>query len=566
MRGTISRCATSLLAVVSSTAHRYTVRNPHQVTRGLMMIRTMMLIPMVVALLACGLITSANDPTEESERNVEVFGDQPVEHYGDASIEEKILNSDPIVKATLTSFSSEVVVDAKGKFRPALKFSLDVSEYLKGSGPSSIVAVWLDGRRYDTNDVAEDAEAVNLSVRDDQWDDREAVIFMFDGGSGFGTRLTELFQRADHFPLALGHRYLRDDRYTLHSDRYKAWHPAASSTGSTGDDQEFLLDVPSAPGSGSTAPTITLGDLKTRIAEVTSELAGGDGSEAYRECVRIKHEFERRYRYFQESLGRDLYDKSPQDSVLASGQPAGTILHERNWYGTYPDTKARTWIEGTDAARFSVMQGETTPNDSNRDGVLTAGVDEIRYMEKFLVDRPLPGGEYEIDRKEVWIDFLVCDYVVSHEWTVTVESPEGTLHEAFFDPVTDGTAVAADGTNGVLKPASFTGTDDASATIERIEWESGTVELEVSPHTVVAGHAVDFIELDGSVSLSLHADDATVDAANDTLSWSVASQPWEDGDELMVRVRKTRSNGAAVPDRSNNSADIVGTTANYQSR
>ena len=112
------------------------------------------------------------------------------------------------------------------------------------------------------------------------------------------------------------------------------------------------------------------------------------------------------------------------------------------------------------------------------------------------------------------------------------------MHEAFFDPVTDGTAVAADDANGVLKPATFTGADGASATIERIEWESGTVKLEVSPHTVVAGHAVDFIELDGSVSLSLHADQATVDAANDTLSWSVASQPWDDGDELMVRVRE----------------------------
>ena len=33
-----------------------------------------------------------------------------------------------------------------------LEFSLDVSEYLKGTGPSSIVAVWVDGRSYDTNE------------------------------------------------------------------------------------------------------------------------------------------------------------------------------------------------------------------------------------------------------------------------------------------------------------------------------------------------------------------------------------------------------------------------------
>ena len=150
--------------------------------------------------------------------------------------------------------------------------------------------------------------------------------------------------------------------------------------------------------------------------------------------------------------------------------------------------------------------------------------------------------------------------------------PRALLHEAFFDPVTDGTAVAADDTNGVLKPASFTDPDGAAATIERIEWESGTVEVRTqsSDDAALPGHVVDFIELDGTVSLSLHTDAATVDAANDTLSWSVASQPWDDGDELMVRVRKTRSNGTAVPNPSNNSApqsyDIVALMALYQSR
>ncbi len=112
--------------------------------------------------------------------------------------------------------------------------------------------------------------------------------------------------------------------------------------------------------------------------------------------------------------------------------------------------------------------------------------------------------------------------------------------------MTDGTAVAADGTNGVLKSATFTDGDGASATIERIAWESGTVKLEVSPHTSLSGHVLDFIELDGTVSLSLNADQATVDAANDTLSWSVGSQPWDDGDELMLRVRRSTPASAAA--------------------
>ena len=271
---------------------------------------------------------------------------------------------------------------------------------------------------------------------------------------------------------------------------------------------------------------------------MTAEFDGGDGSEAYQTCVEETYEIEQVVRYFREEEGTDAYDKSPQDSSLASGQPANTELHQRQNGGNYPDTRAKTWLEGRDADLFTVVQGEPTAVDVDGDGSFTAESDGIEFTETFATARPLPAGEYEIDRKEVWPRYLPCNYVLNNEWTITVDAPEGVLHEAFFDPVTDGTAVAADDTNGVLKPASFTGTDGATASVERIEWESGTVKLEVSPHTGLSGHVLDFIELDGSVSLSLNADQATVDAANDTLSWSVGSQPWEDGDELMVRVRR----------------------------
>ncbi len=43
--------------------------------------------------------------------------------------------------------------------------------------------------------------------------------------------------------------------------------------------------------------------------------------------------------------------------------------------------------------------------------------------------------------------------------------------------------------------------------------------------------------MDGTVSLSLDVAEATADAANNTLSWSVSEQPWEDGALLMVRIR-----------------------------
>ena len=136
---------------------------------------------------------------------------------------------------------------------------------------------------------------------------------------------------------------------------------------------------------------------------------------------------------------------------------------------------------------------------------------------------------------------------------MTANAPDGVLHELFFDPVTIASAVAADTANGVLKPASFTDAIGATTTIERIAWEAGTVSIELSPHTGVAGHAVDFIALDGSVSLSLDVADATVDAANNTLSWPVASQPWRSGDKLMVRIREAPDcSTGAVTDTSAN--------------
>ena len=316
--------------------------------------------------------------------------------------------------------------------------------------------------------------------------------------------------------------------------------------------------MPSASG---TTPTITVGDLKTRIAEVTSELAeAATDRKRIKTCVTSQARIRTKViRYFQGRRAARVpcaEDRSPQDSsarVWTAGRTR--MLHQSVELVRHctPTQKARTWIEGTDAALFSVVQGEATPDDDvNRDGSPDCrSRTESEYMENFA-DRataPLPGGEYKIDRKEVWIAAMSGLRLRSQPRMDRNrhDAPEGTLHEAFFDPVTDGTAVAADGTNGVLKPATFTGADGASATIERIEWESGTVKLEVSPDDALAGHVLDFIELDGTTSLSLHADQATVDAGNDTLSWSVGSQPWEDGDELMVRVRRSTPASETAP-------------------
>ncbi|MCE2463434.1 MAG: cadherin repeat domain-containing protein [Dehalococcoidia bacterium] len=57
----------------------------------------------------------------------------------------------------------------------------------------------------------------------------------------------------------------------------------------------------------------------------------------------------------------------------------------------------------------------------------------------------------------------------------------------------------------------------------------------------LTGYVLDFIALDGTVALSLDGGVDTVSGG--TLSRSVASQPWQAGDQLMLRIRK----GSAAP-------------------
>ena len=194
-------------------------------------------------------------------------------------------------------------------------------------------------------------------------------------------------------------------------------------------------------------------------------------------------------------------------------------MHEVNTSRYHPDAPHQNSIEGIDAKLFQV--GSTDPS------------------KRLSTTRPLPGGEYTFFFNNRWGIHVKCEgYTDRYEITVTVNAPDGVLHEAFFDPVTVGSALAVDSANGVLNPATFTDANGTTTTIERIAWEAGTVSIELSPHTGVANHAVDFIALDGSVSLSLDVADANVDATSDTLSWPVASRPWGSGNKLMVRIRE----------------------------
>lgn len=500
-----------------------------------------LLVGVVGVVLACSLFGQPDGDNEGPPRSTtgaipSPAQSAPAPYNGPDSIEERILSSAAIVRARLTSTTTEVVTTTvepwDEDYYVTLKFQFSVSEYLYGSGADTITAYFVGNSGFPTVQDAEDFAPTMASQRDSQFDNRDAVLFL--GHDERGLAFSALTQSPNVYLLSFGGppghtRYWIDDKYD------RRWLPATSATTATpSDSQEFLLE---APAPGITPATITLGDLKTRIAAIVAEINEGDGSEAYKQCLKGKHSLIRHDEWNRRGNPDHTGYKPTWDGAFASGQPAGAEVYNNKHRGISEivggiEEKTRLWLDGDDAALFSVNEINHHPFTS------LAPRNVTRFDYSVVSVRPIPAGTYEFNYN--YGTHIDCGNTLTYALTATVTAPSGTLHELFFDPVAVGTTVTADDTNGLLSPATFTDANGASATIRRIEWQSGKVKLAVTPHTGLAGQVLDFIELDGTVSLSLDVADATVDSANDTLSWSVASQPWEDGDLLMVRIREAR--------------------------
>ena len=454
------------------------------------------------------------------------------------SLEERILEANMIARVRLHSVSSSAEPldpDEEGvqsnEYIGALVYTFQVLESLKGSGGSQIVGIVHTG--YSSQGYASQQEAVLqgdalLKGRNTQWDDREAIVFLRDDWILAST------QQPDRY--FFGTQSYLGDGYTIASEFSKRWLPAASSgevSGASGSDgQRFLTDEPSigssggASGSSEQAPSMTLAELKTRIGAMEALINAGDGSDEYRECLIAKYEWERDIQHYNYVDQRYDYD-------FESGLPAGRWVYEdwrtlntREHFSANPQApRPEYWLEGRDKELFYV----------EHPGVVFA-------------KRPLPEGEYKMHYQVRGHKFIVCDaYPESErtrdEYVVHVTAPASTLHEAFFDPVAIGSAVGADGSNGVLKPASFTVEGAGAVSIERLAWADGQVRMQLSPSMSLPDHHIDFIAPDGAVSMRLDFDDAAAvdDGGTRALSWGVCEQPWANGDLLMLRISASGS-------------------------
>ena len=439
-------------------------------------------------------------------------------------IEERILKSSLIVLAELeqVQLTTRAFEDFGTAYVGALEMQFRVLETLKGTAGGRFI--WVEvvviprstagSTFHGTASRALDAlTAWDNTERDTRWADREVILFLKPVSKStwkFTSGRSSIVEYVLTGSLTEAAQIVGDDWIT-NTSLAVAETPGSSS---------FLLEEPQEFGL-SEIETVPLSDIKTTVT--TTEAMVDATIEGYRECLIRK--------FLDERRTNRITGNSEIPLSVNSGQPANSIIRE------YRGVKGRTlYLSGKDVGLFEH----------------TASTDEDGFPYRvFQQRRPLPMGVYHfLVRARDAID-MPCGNHSQYglRWMITATPPAGTVHELFFDPVNEGTTVAADGPFGVLKPASFTDANGASATIGSVSYvppssmssvQVGTVKLKVTPHTAIAGHVVDFIELDGTVSLSLDVADATVDAANDRLSWSVSEQPWHDGDKLMVRIREVQ--------------------------
>ncbi len=486
-------------------------------------------------------------------------------YHGQATLEERIAAADVIAIARMATVVTGVeefeILDHTGEptsreeFVGVLRFTFNVSAYLKNSGTDSRTQLTAVVKSWHWQLTREDAQAVAdrmLESRDTQWDNRDAVIFLVRQHSQLpATNSDNVFYMS--VIDVIDWDSARGDEYSIASKRNKIWLPEANrgASGQSSSERWFLTDVPvsgteqtarSSAQTSQESPAIAQSALVKEISRVTAEM-NADPRDGYAMCITFGYYLDRQDAW---AASQD-FDFRPEyflQDETGSGLPAGTGIISIDSFIVNENWKSRSWFEGDDAGLFAIGDVISSwesvsydyPNTFDAAGgkFLVTGTLNRHNIE---TTRPMPKGEYVFVVNTYKIFSAPCEhYKEVVNWNVTVTALDGVLHEAFFDPVTDGSAVAADSTNGILKPASFADVNSASASLQRIEWASGAVKMKVSPHTGLTGQVVDFIELDGSVSLSLNIDDATVDAANNTLSWSVVEQPWHDGDKLMLRI------------------------------
>ena len=459
-------------------------------------------------------------------------------HYGPSSLEERVNLADIVARVGLVD-AAPVAVRIQTPFRgtqysPGILYTFNVLEYLKGSGDDEISAVvYAYDRSPDEAWALEVAEIHIQTHYDKRWKFVQSVVFLEEDA----VELNGLLVSHQYQFLIAGTGVSPLGNFHIDSEYNKVWLPAAYDDrpdSQIGDGIEFLLDDPANYESMLEVPTITLDELRGFVEDEQEFHTPGiaeHGNRLYKKCLRTKYDAQR----FFADRGPRRFDVPD----VPSGAPADThILRVDNW-GRKPkpeDGSAdfKDFLHGEDAHLFTA--------------------EPVIWYTK----RPLPKGLYrfewwgyvEFADEEPYLHACGADTREANrgaDVSVDVVAPTGTVHEALFDPQDiGGQGVGFGSGKGFLSADKFIIEDDGEITLNRLEWSSGNVEIELEPHNRLPDHHIDFIALDGSVSLRLDFDEAVEVKDEDedeaqALSWGVCERAWEDGDLLMIRISESSS-------------------------
>ena len=494
----------------------------------------------LLALMACGGNAAPSGPAQELSSphpglkvptpTAVIFGGPHQGPIGDvpASVEEQIFTSRVIVRASLLSAAAKTETIPSGEgvaptYRAVQELRFTAHEYLKGSGPSVAVVVVRSEHTYLTEAEAQRVADKSVSRRNTAWDGRQGALFLqplYPSSTPAGAETAPGQASAPAFQFTVSNNGQSEWDYSIDTVS-RSWLPAEETANATDQTSAAASVMFITDGAKLPHPTISLADLRSKIAASEAEIKAGAGIPGYLGCLRDRFIRERHFR-------KNPYVNPQLKATIDSGHAAGLEL-SRDEAPPQGSEYHNFWLSGPDKELFkaSVVDNDDDPYNG--------------YFYALSTDRPLPGDVYKVLYNIQLYNGFPCNFKPDDaydEWTVTVTAPPGTLHEAFFDPAAlTGGGVGFSGASGVLSPAGFS-VGSAATTIQGLAWQNGSVSLTLQQYVSLDGYSLDFIGLDGRMTLTLDAGSATVDGAQGTLTWAAAEPPWHEGDMLMLRIRE----------------------------
>ena len=491
--------------------------------------------------------------SDEDEQNAPIqandvmHANQPLSSYADVSLDERIFRSDVVALVNLQEVTGVTVpIDAgvASTHQAVILFRFDVIEYLKGMGSEVIIMQDPAPSAYATEVQAQYAVDLMLENRITNWDNRGAVVFL-SRVSEEDTKGVMAAASQSLYKLAPGnssHWRVSWNGMSSHLPSPGIWLPIAAAVSSSHDDRgnvqissdglELVTD--SDPRwDREEFSFLTLGEWRSRIRAMEAIIKEGKDIDGYLRCISERFITDRWIKGWEVVHNGRSYSVPAVEKEISSGLPAGTEIHNA-WIagGEF----SRYWLTGTDSELFTVQIVDT-------DGRVIVPDDRypVTYHISMKLVRPLPAGTFKYNRHDQPLSWIPCNYEPDEgvrQWNVIVDSPSGTVHEALFDPKGIVGAIGASISVGLLAPRVFR-VEGTNIELLRLEWKDGIVTLKLTRNVMFAGHTIDFIGLDGSIVLSLQFDDSTLNNQTGEITWSLPEQPWQDGDQLLIRVHES---------------------------